>query len=290
VSTPKRGELTRRVLVALVGIPLVLGALYVGDAVLATMLAMFAALGAREFYQIARSAGVEAMSLLGIPLAAVMPLLVHGHFVGAINVSLHLFTLVLLVLLAASLWMRGTAGKPIESTGTTVLAVLYAGVTLSYAYALRYFGYAIGDVAGMLVVMLPVVLTWASDTGAYFAGRLIGGPKLFPAVSPAKTIAGSVGGVVLTVIIAEVLVRWLLRPYAQLAFSPAGLLVFAISISAAAQLGDLVESLFKRSAGVKDSGRIFPGHGGVLDRLDSLYFVLPLAYVLYGWLLIPAPR
>ena len=84
-------------------------------------------------------------------------------------------------------------------------------------------------------------------------------------------------------------VQFGLKPYAQLAFSPWGLATFAIGISVAAQIGDLAESLFKREAGVKDSGTLFPGHGGVLDRLDSLFFVLPVAYVLYGWLLIPAP-
>jgi phosphatidate cytidylyltransferase len=135
-----------------------------------------------------------------------------------------------------------------------------------------------------------VVLTWSSDTGAYFTGRLVGGPKLVPAISPGKTISGAVGGVAFTIIAAYVLVHWLLRPYAQLAFSPVGIIIFAVSISVVAQLGDLAESLFKRSAGVKDSGKLLPGHGGALDRLDSLFFVLPVAYVLYKVLLIPAPR
>jgi len=81
-----------------------------------------------------------------------------------------------------------------------------------------------------------------------------------------------------------------LKPVAQLALSPAGMLMFGVTISVAAQLGDLVESLLKREAGVKDSSKLLPGHGGVLDRLDSLFFVLPTAQLLLGWLLIPAPR
>jgi phosphatidate cytidylyltransferase len=150
--------------------------------------------------------------------------------------------------------------------------------------------YAVGDRAGMLVVLLPVVLTWASDTGAYFTGRTLKGPKLIPSISPGKTVSGAIGGVVFTVIAAYILVRWLLVPQAQLAFSPVGIVTFAVIISVVAQLGDLVESLFKRSAGVKDSGTLLPGHGGVLDRLDSLFFVLPVAFVLYKALLIPAPQ
>jgi phosphatidate cytidylyltransferase len=140
-----------------------------------------------------------------------------------------------------------------------------------------------------LAVLFPVVLTWASDTGAYFSGRLIGGRKLMPSVSPGKTVAGAVGAIVVTVAATYAFVHGLLVPRAQLAFTPWGLVLFGAAISVVAQVGDLAESLLKREAGFKDSGTLFPGHGGVLDRLDSLFFVLPAAYALYDWLLIPAP-
>lgn len=286
-----RSELTSRVLVALVGIPVVLGALYLGDAMLATLLAIFSALSAREFYQLARPTGVDPLSYLGVPIAAMIPLAVHGQLLGVLDIPVvHTAVLVMLLLLTAAIWLRGVEGKPLAAVGVTVLGALYTGGTLAYAYALRYFVYAVGDVAGMLVALLPVVLAWSSDTGAYFTGRIVGGRKLIPAISPAKTISGAIGGIGLTIVAAYLLVHFLLRPYAQLAFSPWGLIVFAVCISVVAQIGDLVESLFKRSAGVKDSGTLLPGHGGALDRLDSLFFVLPVAFVLYKLLLIPAPR
>jgi len=100
---------------------------------------------------------------------------------------------------------------------------------------------------------------------------------------------GAMGGVIVTVGVTYGFVYGLLLPKAQLAFTSAGIVLFGVAISLVAQLGDLAESLLKREAGVKDSGAVFPGHGGVLDRLDSLFFVLPVAYALYDLLLIPAP-
>ena len=282
-------ELGRRVIVALIGAPLAIAAIWYGDAALATLASALAAVAAWEFYRIAREGGSTPLMPLGVLLSALAPLLTHAHFLGVVRFPLVGITLVVLAIIAATIWLRGVAGKPLGAAATTVLGVAYTGGTLSYVYALRYFNYAVGDTAGALVVILPVVLTWASDTGAYFAGRTIGGPKLIPSVSPGKTRSGAIGGVVTTVIVCALFVHYLLRPYASLAFSPTGLVLFAVGISVTAQVGDLAESLLKREAGVKDSGTFFPGHGGVLDRLDSLFFVLPVAYALYGWLLIAAP-
>ena len=282
-------ETIRRVIVAVIGAPIAIWLIWTGDAALATLASVLAAIAAWEFYRIARAAGGSPLAPLGIALAALLPIAVHAQYLGVVRFPVAVLTLTVLGVIAASIWLRRIDQHPISAAATTVLGVLYTGGTLSYAYALRYFGYAVGETAGALVVLLPVVLTWSSDTGAYFAGRLIGGRKLMPSVSPAKTISGAIGAVVTTVGICALYVHFALKPYAQLAFSPWGLATFAIGISVAAQIGDLAESLFKREAGVKDSGTLFPGHGGVLDRLDSLFFVLPVAYALYGWLLIPAP-
>lgn len=111
-----------------------------------------------------------------------------------------------------------------------------------------------------------------------------------PSVSPGKTVSGAIGGLAASVLLAWLYTRFALRPVAQLALTPAGIVAFGLLVSAAAQIGDLFESLLKREAGVKDSSTVLPGHGGVLDRLDSLFFVLPVAHLSLKWLLVPAPR
>ena len=282
-------ELTKRVLVALVAAPFALWMLWLGGAALTTLLGVVSAISAWELYRIAKAGGSTPLVGVGVVIAAVIPLAVHAQFLRLVNIPLVAGVFVMLLVVALTIWMRGVDGKPLSAAAITLLGAAYTGGTLSYAYLLRYFGYAVGDAAGFTVVMLPVVLTWASDSGAYFAGRAFKGPKLIPSVSPAKTISGAIGGIVLTLIACIVLTKFFLKPYAHLDFRPVGIVTFSVCISVAAQLGDLAESLFKREAGVKDSGTLLPGHGGALDRFDSLFFVLPVSYVLYWWLLIAVP-
>ena len=132
---------------------------------------------------------------------------------------------------------------------------------------------------GLLLAFWTLSLVWATDIGAYFAGRSIGGPKLAPRVSPSKTWAGLGGGVLAALILGFVLHRFAGLPI-QLA-AASGLLAVA------AQLGDLLESAMKRRAGVKDSGTLLPGHGGVMDRLDGVVAAAPLAAALYLLLVFP---
>lgn len=315
-----RSELATRVLSAIVLLPIVLAAGWIGDWALAALLSIAAAIAAWEYFRIARAAGHTPFSGTGMVLAALLPLSVHARYLGlpgtlldgtavfgpavapvldpVVRLVVALLTLsmsgaavILLGLMAAAVFARGVTGKPIGAVATTVAGVLYTGGMLSFAYALRYHPYAVGATAGAVVLLFPLILTWITDIAAYFIGRAFGRHKLSPAVSPGKSIEGALGGLFAAVFAAWAYERWVMMPAAQLAFHPGAVVLFGALVSAAGQIGDLVESLYKREAGVKDSSQIIPGHGGVLDRLDSLLFAIPTAYLLLTALrLVPAGR
>ena len=295
------GELARRVAFAVIAAPLGAAILLYGDWPLAALLAIVSALGARELYRIARASNLTPVEGLGTAIAGLIPLLVHARYLrlydpegrmGAISVA----ALTILVVLGVSIWARGVAGKPLSAVAVTLFGAFYTGGMLSFGYAIRYHDYASAPnpegvrfnlPAGGLLLLLPVLVTWASDIGAYAVGRLIGKHKLIPSVSPGKTVEGSVGGLLASMLVAFVYAQYVLRPSSHLGFRyfPIGVLVFGAILSVAAQIGDLAESLLKREAGVKDSSNLIPGHGGILDRFDSLFFVLPVAYVLVNFML-----
>jgi len=283
-------ELSKRILSALVAAPLALAMIYLGGLPLAAFLSIVSAGCAWEFYRIAAAGGLEPLDPIGIPLAGAIPLVTYAAAIGLYRPTLAVPAVALLVILAAVIWARGTARRPLGAASATVMGVLYTGGLLSFGFALREHPYAVGDRAGTALVALPLVLTWASDIGAYFVGRAVGGPKLLPSVSPGKTRSGALGGLAATILVSWLYVRFVLAPVASLTMTVPGAMVFGLVISVAAQVGDLTESLLKREGNVKDSSHLIPGHGGLLDRLDSLLFVLPVAYLLFGWMLLPAVR
>ena len=282
-------ELTRRIIFGVIAAPLSIAIVYLGDWALAILLSVLAALAAWELFRMARETGSLPIEPAGIALAALLPIAVHAQRLGVYKLSLTAIVAMVLVLFASTIWLRGPAGKPLSSVAITVFGVTYAGL-FSYIYALRYHDYAVGAAAGTALVVLPVLLTWSTDVGAYMFGRTFGHKKLIPSISPGKTVEGAVGGLGLTIVICLLYVRFILMPYAQLGLTIQGAVLFAIVVSVAAQTGDLAESLLKREAGVKDSSSIIPGHGGILDRFDSLLFVMPIAFLMLGRLLLPVPQ
>jgi phosphatidate cytidylyltransferase len=282
-------ELTRRIIFAVIAAPASIALIYFGDWALAIVLSVLAGLAAWEFFRIARETGALPLEPAGIALAALLPIAVHAQRLGFYTLSLTAIVAMILVLFSSTIWLRGPSGKPLLSVSVTAFGVVYAGL-FSYVYALRYHDYAVGAGAGTALVSLPILLTWSTDVGAYTFGRAFGKKKLIPSVSPGKTVEGAVGGLGLAIVICLLYVRFILMPYAQLGLTIQGAVLFAIVVSVAAQVGDLAESLLKREAGIKDSSRIIPGHGGILDRFDSILFVMPIAFLLLGRLLLPIPQ
>ncbi len=155
-----------------------------------------------------------------------------------------------------------------DDVGFLLASALYVGIGFHFFIATRE--------EGLAYVVYALVIVWTTDSGAYFIGRKLGRNKLWPEISPKKTIEGFVGGIVVA-LISAIIFQWI----ANLDISWIALIVVSIVASIFGQLGDLVESAIKRHYGVKDSGNILPGHGGILDRFDSLLFVLPLLYFLH---------
>ena len=169
----------------------------------------------------------------------------------------------------------------IAAVAITVFGALYASALPSFAIAIRHGAHAgVKSWPLAALVLLPLVLTWVCDTAAMAAGHLIGGPKLAPVLSPKKTWAGAIGGFVASVAGALLLGEWVL-PRVGLTLGMPQLALVGGAVGVVGQFGDVAESLLKREVGVKDSSHLIPGHGGVLDRLDSLYFVIPVSAGLF---------
>jgi phosphatidate cytidylyltransferase len=280
------GNLIRRVGFAAVAIPLALALTWYGGIPLVALLAIAGVLGARELFDLAARQGVQAIRALGmLSAAALAPLVYASMSTGEARTWIldawpYLTALWLLTLLSWVLAVRGPAERPLSAAGVTLLAVAYTGALPAFLLAIRHTRYPIQSWRGAWLVFFPLVVTWMCDTAAMFGGRKFGGPKLAPRVSPGKTRSGSMAGVIGGMLVAPVFSA-LIFPAVGLDIPLWHLLVIAGILSVIGQIGDLAESLFKREAAVKDSSTLIPGHGGVLDRFDSLYFVIPAAATLY---------
>lgn len=272
------GELTKRVAVAAVGIPIIIAIMYIGGWLFGVMLAVVAGLAAYELFRMATHGGLRPFTMLGAGIAAAHVVWSTVH-PSARSAGQGLWILALsstLICLTLAIWQRGRDGVPLSATAVTVFGAVWVGGTLSCAVFLRALaGPGAHPWLGAALVAFPFVLAWWGDTCAYFAGNAWGKRKLMPTVSPGKTVEGAIANIVGASIVGAlyawlVFDVWLGVPVPAAAGFAAGLIV-----SPAAQVGDLAESLLKREAGVKDSGRLFPGHGGALDRIDSLLFAIP---------------
>jgi phosphatidate cytidylyltransferase len=286
-STAHSADLLKRVGVATVGIPVAVALIYFGGWPLAVLVAALAAQAVVELYRLARGRGVKPFTALGAVASAALVLLAAARpapqewGLWAIAVLLG----VTLLSLGVSVWLRWPGGEPLGAVSVTVLGVAYTGATLAFVPILRAAGAPLG-VEGesrwlaTSFVLLPLLSTWVGDSAAFFAGRAWGRTRLAPAVSPGKTIVGAVAGLLGSLLTAATLALLTLNGVPFLPLTVVGAAWVGLLLGAVGQVGDLAESVLKREANVKDSGALLPGHGGALDRLDSLLFAFPATWAL----------
>ena len=255
-------ELRLRTIVGILLILLASGGLYLGGLPFWLLLVVAGVLMQGEWGGLTGASAEHrklAMFAVSVPLALLCPIAAGVSWIAFTSMAAAFF-FVMLVTRSARL----------------ALGIVYVCLPVM---ALLYLREQTPDIYGLMLAFWALALVWATDIGAYFAGRAIGGPRLAPRISPSKTWAGLGGGV-----LAALVVGFLLHRFGNL---PIQLAAASGLLAVAAQLGDLLESAMKRRAGVKDSGTLLPGHGGVLDRLDGVVAVAPLAALLYLLLVMP---
>lgn len=243
-------ELTQRIMVGVILIVVAVAEIWFGGMAFWVLVTLGSLIMVSEFAQLLRVSNEHrrlAMYAMCLPLGVLAPLaLGPGFFALGLTFGMAI---------AVAMVTRNTAlGSGLVYVGLPVLALLWLRNLPN---------------DGLVLTFWALSLVWATDIGAFFAGRTIGGPKIAPAISPSKTWAGLIGGMAAATLLAAGFHRWFALPM---------LLVYVTPLLAvAAQAGDFFESWMKRRAGVKDSGTLLPGHGGVLDRLDGVVISAPLA-------------
>ncbi len=273
-----RRQLASRLLTASVGVPVTVVCSLVGG--IPFLLAMNLVIGAGlfEFYRMMEAKGIRPYKTVGVAAGLVVSWYVY--FQGGVFSGLFI-TLMLITIMGLELFRRD-GELAVFHISTTILGVFYVAWLGSHIILLRQLGEGlVGTDLGGFFVILAFALAWGTDTGAYFVGNAIGKKKLLPRVSPSKSVEGALGGVVVAIIVAFV---------AKVTIVPLLTVVDVLALGLAAPvmaiLGDLVESLMKRDVRIKDTSRALPGHGGMLDRFDSVLFVAPLVYYYLRFLVV----
>jgi phosphatidate cytidylyltransferase len=254
-------------------IPPLVVALLLGGPWIVVVIAAVTALAAWEVFELLASAGYPSLSWLGVVFAVAIVL---DPAIGReVDPSGMLMLSTATFLAAVGAYIRTDTREGLPTWFSTVFGALYASF-LGFVIRLGQEAPAIPGGAplasldgGRGWIVLLVAGVWAYDTGAYVIGKRYGRRRFLTHISPSKTYAGLIGGIVVATIVVGILLNGLGQP-------PIGALVLGPLLSLAAQAGDLAESMLKRAAGVKDSGRLIPGHGGILDRVDSFLFAAPV--------------
>lgn len=265
--------LKQRIITTVVGMPIVIFTVWFGAPAFSIFVSVVALIGTFEFYHLISASGRGCpLTYFGLLWALVLVLSPHYQNIRISNIGVLPLAITLpLVISLGWLLFRSPRGKALSNWAWTIAGVIYVGWMLSYWINLR----LLED--GRNWVYLAMLTTFANDTGAFFIGKKWGKHKMAAAISPGKTWEGAAGGLISAILGAFILVA-ILNFISPFALKPWQILIIACLISLFAQLGDLAESLLKRNTGAKEAGGFLPGHGGILDRFDSLIFVGAMIY------------
>ncbi len=261
-----------RILTALIGIPVIILAIWLGKTSFAIVVSILVVIGALEFSDFVKKKGIVHGRGKVVATAFAFPLLAFFNLFETV------IPFALTILILYNLLLRLFSGKVKDSilyTSVGLLIPLYTGFLPSHLILIR----DMEGAMGLYFSLITFMIAWSNDTAAYFVGTNFGKRKLCPSVSPKKTFEGAFGGLIGVIVVIFIMDFIMMNQFGiTVSFSKWHLFFISIIASLAATFGDLVESMLKRDANLKDSGNIIPGHGGVLDRFDSVFFVAPIVY------------
>lgn len=264
-------EATQRILIAIIGIPIFLLAIWYGKLFFALLVTLIALFGVFEFYAMTEMMQMQPQRWLGFLTTVGVAAGMYWEVPAVV-----LFVLMVSAMVSLGIALFGLNARPITNAAVTLFGAVYIGVFFTSLIGIRESGVFASYGSMGHFVMLLFVGVWMCDTSAYFLGTLVGKHKLSPKVSPNKSVEGAVAGFLGAALVLLVVSfsPWL--PELTLGM----VLLLAVIIGIFGQIGDLMESWLKRTADIKDSSHIIPGHGGVLDRFDSMLIVAPITYLL----------
>lgn len=261
-----------RLLTGIIFVIVLLGSIYQNEAASSILFFAIILLCQREFYAFFKKSDIKPQRNVGTIGGLVFFMASVISFQASLSFNT-LFFIIPLIFVVFVFELFRNRPDPIANIGFTILGIIYVAVPFTLLHQISYFNNgAFGTEYNYEILIGYFFVLWANDTGAYLVGRKLGRTKLFERISPKKTWEGSMGGLFFGLLLGYV---------NSLLFTGLGTLTWmslALIIVLFGSLGDLVESLFKRSLGIKDSGKILPGHGGVLDRFDGIFISAPMVY------------